>query len=154
MDIKDNFLKSLYTQHNPKTYSEVSALFELNYQKILELLPTLKEITHDSVIYHDNEQDLYLFAEERTPYTGTFILTHILALESGAINRPDIKFKVFFDAKLLEVLSVCNESTLNNSHPYLAQCSDMNIQWELNTFMEKWLDYCLDKYQGRLWQTL
>ncbi len=151
MDIEDTFLKSLYTQHHSKTYSEVSALFELNYQKSLELTPTLKEMTHDSVIYHDNEQDLYLFIEERTPYTGTFVLTHIL--ESGTINRPDIKFKVFFDAKLLEVLSVCNETTLNNSHPYLAQCNDMNIQWELNTFMEKWLNYCLGKYKGMLWQT-
>ncbi|WXT99408.1 MAG: hypothetical protein Ctma_0105 [Catillopecten margaritatus gill symbiont] len=144
----DNFLKSLYTQNNPKTYSEVSALFELNYQKIFELIPTLKETTHNSVITHKNEQDLYLFVEERTPYTGTFILTHKL----DSIKRPDIKFKVFFDAKLLEVLSVCNETTLNNSHPYLAQCNDMNIQWELNTFIEKWLDYCLSKYQGMLWK--
>ncbi|SFV86996.1 hypothetical protein MNB_SUP05-SYMBIONT-4-784 [hydrothermal vent metagenome] len=146
----DNFLKSLYAQNNPKTYSEVSALFELNYQKILTLIPALKETTGDSVIIHQNEQDLYLFMEERTPYTGTFILTHRL----GKINRPDIKFKVFFDAKLLEVLSVCNETTLNNSHPYLAQCNDMNIQWELNIFIEKWLDYCLNKYKGKLWQTV
>jgi uncharacterized protein YqiB (DUF1249 family) len=91
MDIEDKFLKSLYTQHHSKTYSEVSALFELNYQKSLELAPTLKEMTHDSVIYHDNEQDLYLFIEERTPYTGTFVLTHIL--ESGTINRPDINLR-------------------------------------------------------------
>lgn len=39
MDINDQFLKTLYTQHHPKTYSEVSTLFALNYQKILELTP-------------------------------------------------------------------------------------------------------------------
>ncbi|WP_369178334.1 DUF1249 domain-containing protein [Candidatus Thiodubiliella endoseptemdiera] len=148
--IEDEFLKSLYTQRDTKTYSEVSALFELNYQTILKLIPALKETIHNSVIRHKNEQDLYLIIEERTPYTGTFTLTHIL----GTVNRPNIKFKVFFDAKLLEVLSVCNETTLNNSHPYLAQCDDMNIQWELNTFIEKWLNYCLGKYKGMLWQTV
>jgi hypothetical protein len=26
--------------------------------------------------------------------------------------------KVYFDAELLEVLSVCNEATLNSTHPY------------------------------------
>ena len=150
MGIEDNFLKSLYTQHNPKRYSDVSALFELNYHKILKLIPTLKEVTSNRIIRHDSMQDLHLLVEERTPYTGTFILTHIL----GEVNRPDIKFKIFFDAKLLEVLSVCNETMLNSSHPYLAQCNDMNIQWELNTFIEKWLDYCLNTYKGKLWQTV
>lgn len=145
----DKFLKSLYTQRYPKTYTEVSALFELNYQKILNLIPSLKETTRNSVIRHDNEQDLYLLVEDKTPYTAIFVLTHKL----GSVNRPDIKFKVYFDAELLEVLSVCNETTLNSAHPYLAQCSYMNIQWELNTFIEKWIEYCLDKYKGFTWHT-
>ncbi len=154
MAIEDNFLRSLYNQQNPKTYSEVSQLFELNYQKILKLIPLLKQTTYSSMIKHDSENDLYLFVEETTPYTGTYILTHQLDTPSGVINRPDIKFKIYFDAKLLEVISVCNETILNSSHPYLAQCSDMNIQWELNTFIENWLDYCLGKYQGKSWQML
>ncbi|CAC9510644.1 hypothetical protein [uncultured Gammaproteobacteria bacterium] len=40
-------------------------MFESNYQKILNLIPTLKDITHNSVICHDNEQDLYLFVEDK-----------------------------------------------------------------------------------------
>lgn len=154
MAIEDKFLKSLYTQQQPKTYSQVSQLFELNYQKVLKLVPLLKETVYDSIIKHENEQDLYLFVVEKTPYTATFILTHQLKGSNGITNQPDIKFKVYFDAHLLEVISVCSETTLNSAHPYLAQCSDMNIQWELNTFIEKWLDYCLDRYQGKSWQML
>ncbi len=144
----DNVLKSLYTQHNPKAYTEVSGLFESNYQKILRLVPRLETMTCNAVIHHQNEQDLYLFVENKTPYTVTATLTH----KFETVNRPDIRFKVYFDAKLLEVLSVCNETTLNSAHPYLAQCSDMNIQWELNNFMEKWITYCLEKYEGLTWQ--
>ncbi|KAA0456461.1 MAG: DUF1249 domain-containing protein [Candidatus Thioglobus sp.] len=150
MKTTNQALKSLYSQRDSKTYSELSALFELNYQQILQLIPSLEKIQINSVIKSDSEQDLYLFIEERTPYTGTFVLTHIL----DSIKRPDIKFKIFFDAKLLEVLEVCNQTTLNSKHPYLAQCNDINIQWELNTFIEKWLNYCLQKYQGKLWQTM
>ena len=148
------FLKTLYTQRQAKTYSQVSGLFELNYQKILTLIPNLASIDKDVVIRHSSEQDLFLFIKNKSPYTATFVLTHQLKNTTGVINRPDIQFKVYFDANLLEVISVCNETTLNQSHPYLAQCNDMNIQWELNTFIEKWLDYCLDRYQGETWQTL
>ncbi len=144
----DKSLKYLYTQRNPKTYTEVSALFESNYQKNLLLIPTLNEITHNNVIRHNKKQDLYLFIEDKTSYTTTFVLTHKLV----SVNRPDIRFKVYFDAKLLEVLSVCNKTMLNNARPYLAQCSDINIQLELNTFIEKWIEYCLDKYKGFIWQ--
>ena len=154
MAIEEAFLKSLYTQQAPKNYAQVSQLFELNYQKILQLIPLLKEMNHHSVIRDAHENDLHLMVEDRFTHTGVFTLTHQLNTDIGVINRPDIKFKIYFDAKLLEVISVCNETVLNNSHPYLAQCSDMDIQWELNTFIEKWLDYCLNKYQGKLWQTL
>ena len=111
----------------------------------------LKETAHSSIIYHKTLSDLYLIVEDRFTHTGVFTLTHIL---NGEVKKPDIKFKVYFDAQLLEVLSVCNETTLNSEHPYIAQCDDMNIQWELNLFIERWLDYCLDKYQGKSWQML
>jgi uncharacterized protein YqiB (DUF1249 family) len=84
----DKFLKYLYTQRSPKTYGEVSALFESNYQKILNLIPTLKDITHNSVIRHDNEQDLYLLVEDKTPYTAIFILQQI-----NPVDFPKIKHR-------------------------------------------------------------
>jgi len=154
MDLNEHFLKSLYSKNQAKTYSQVSALFEQNYKKLLTLIPSLKGITKHSVLKHDSENTLHLIVEDRFAHTGVFTLTHILDIDGVKVNKPDIKFKIYFDAQLLEVISVCNETTLNNSHPYLAQCSDMDIQWELNIFIERWIDYCLDKYQEKLWQTL
>ncbi len=165
MDIDSQYLHDLYNSQQPKTYNDVSALFESNYLKIFKLIPLLKQTAHHSIIRHENLADLHLMVDQRFAHTGIFTLTHIL--DSG-MHKPDIKFKVYFDAQLLEVLSVCNETTLNSSHPYLAQCNDMNIQWELNLFIERWLDYCLDKYtpgqpllaksnspsQGKSWQML
>jgi len=151
MDLETKYLNELYNSRQAKTYSDVSALFESNYLKILKLIPLLKQTAHHSIIHHDSAADLHLMVDQRFTHTGIFTLTHIL---DGSIHKPDIKFKVYFDVQLLEVISVCNETTLNSSHPFLAQCNDMNIQWELNLFIEKWLDYCLDKYQGKSWQML
>ncbi len=151
---EQEFLKNLYSQKKPKTYTQVADLFECNYQKILKLIPLIELISHHSFTEQKSEQNLHILVEQRTRYTGTYVLTHQIKTETGVINRPDIKFKIYFDAKLLEVISVCNETTLNSNHPFLAQCSDLNIQFELNTFMARWLDYCLDKYKDRLWQTL
>ncbi len=151
MDLATQHLNALYNTRQAKTYSDVSALFESNYLKILTLIPLLKQTAHHSILPHNNAADLHLIINQRFTHTGIFTLTHIL---NGNIHKPDINFKVYFDAQLLEVISVCNETTLNANHPFLAQCSDLNIQWELNLFMQRWLDYCLDNYQGKSWQTL
>lgn len=151
MDLDAQYLHNLYNSRQAKTYSDVSQLFELNYQKIFKLIPLIKQTAHSCVIRHSNHPDLHLIVDQCFAHTAIFTLTHIL---QNDIHKPDIKFKIYFDAQLVEVLSVCNETVLNSDHPYLTQCSDMNIQWELNLFLEKWLDYCLDKYQGKSWQTL
>jgi uncharacterized protein YqiB (DUF1249 family) len=149
MDLDTQYLHDLYNLRQPKRYADVAQLFESNYHKILKLVPLLQQTAHHSVIRHLHQADLHLLVEQRFTHTAIFKLTHIL----GEIRKPDIKFKLYFDAQLLEVISVCNQTTLNQNHPYLAQCSDMNMAWELNLFMEKWLDYCLDNYRGKSWQT-
>ena len=61
-------------------------------------------------------------------------------------------FKLYFDAKLLEVISVCEETRINSDHPTKSNCSDLALQWELNHFMLRWLDYCIHRYNGATWQ--
>ncbi|WPE17036.1 DUF1249 domain-containing protein [Candidatus Thioglobus autotrophicus] len=151
MDLDAQYLHHLYNSRQAKTYSDVSKLFESNYQKILKIIPLIEQTAHTSIIRHSNCPDLHLIVEQRFTHTGIFTLTHVL---KDTTHKPDIKFKVYFDAKLVEVLSVCNETMLNSKHPYLTQCSDLNIQWELNLFIERWLDYCLNQYQGKSWQML
>ncbi len=150
MDLTTEHLQDLYNQNQPKTYGEVAQLFEDNYQKFSQLVPLIDSTYHDSRICHTHKQDLYLLMVERSAHTGVFILTH----QINGVNKPDVKFKVYFDAKLLEVMSICEMDTINQSHPYLAKCSDMDIKYEINAFMQKWLDFCLDQYKDNPWQTL
>jgi len=147
INTEEEFLRSLYNDKLPKTYKDLSEVFEHNYNKLLELIDDLKAIQKNYILSQLGENDLHLIVEERNKYTGIFILTHKFKHGNILVNKPDIKFKVFFDAKLVEVMSICNEKVMNQNHPFLAYCSDIDIQWELNIFFQGWLEYCLIKYR-------
>jgi len=133
------------------TYSSLSDVFELNFKKISRLVPLLPSVKGDLIGIKKPSNDLYLLCHEKSKYTGTYTLTHRVNSSHGVINRPDIRFKLYFDAKLLEVDSICKETRINSHHPLINDCSDLAFQLELNVFMRRWLDYCLDRYNGAEW---
>lgn len=144
--------KRIYNQQRV-TYSNLYEIFELNFKKISRLVPLLPSIKEDFVGIKRPSNDLHLICHEKSPYTGTYTLTHQNISSEIVINRPDIQFKIYFDAKLLEVTSICNETRINSNHPLINDCSDLSFQLELNIFMLRWLDYCLDRYNGAEWVT-
>jgi uncharacterized protein YqiB (DUF1249 family) len=134
------------------SYSNICDLFELNFKKIFRLVPLLPSIKNDCIAVKNPLNNLYLIYHDKSPYTASYTLTHKTQTQGRIIYRPDILFKIYFDAKLLEVLSICKETRINNSHPLLNNCSDLVFQFELNLFMLRWLDYCLDRYNGAEWK--
>lgn len=133
------------------TYSNLSEVFEINFNKISRLVPLLPFVKDDLIGIKKPSNNLYLICHEKSKYTGTYTLTHKINSSTKVINRPDICFKIYFDAKLLEVVSICKETRINSYHPFINDCSDLSFQLELNVFMLRWLDYCLDRYNGAEW---
>ena len=133
------------------TYSNLSEVFEINFNKISRLVPLLPLVKDDLIGIKKPSNILYLICHEKSKYTGTYTLTHKINSSTKVINRPDICFKIYFDAKLLEVVSICKETRINSYHPFINDCSDLSFQLELNVFMLRWLDYCLDRYNGAEW---
>ena len=134
------------------SYSNICDLFELNFKKIFRLVPLLPSIKNDCIAVKSLLNNLHLICHDKSPYTATYTLTHMTKTQGKIINRPDIRFKIYFDAKLLEVISICKDTRINNSHPLLNNCSDLAFQFELNLFMLRWIDYCLDRYNGAEWK--
>lgn len=133
------------------TYSNLSEVFEINFNKISRLVPLLPLVKDDLIGIKKPSNNLYLICHEKSKYTRTYTLTHKINSSTKVINRPDICFKIYFDAKLLEVVSICKETRINSYHPFINDCSDLSFQLELNVFMLRWLDYCLDRYNGAEW---
>ena len=145
-------IRIIYEQRRKVSYSNICELFDLNFRKICRLVPLLPAIKDDYIAVKDSLPNLHLICHDKHPYTGTYTLTHQNNLTDKIVNRPDIRFKLYFDAQLLEVISVCKETTINKYHPILHNCSDLLVQWELNLFMLRWIEYCLDRYNGEKWQ--
>jgi len=150
----DQILNKLIYNQKKVTYSNISDIFELNFKKISRLIPLLPSIKDNFVAIKKPSNDLFLICHDKAPYTGTYTLTHMIKSNEVIINRPDICFKIYFDARLLEVTSICKETRINNSHPLIDDCSDLAFQLELNLFMLRWLDYCLDRYNGAEWSKI
>jgi hypothetical protein len=148
----EELTRSIYDAERTVDYSNICELFETNFQRICRLIPLLPAIKDDHVAFKESCNELHLICHEKSAYTGTYTLTHIHQIEAKPINRPDIRFKLYFDAKLLEVVSICEETKINSDHPNKSNCSDLALQWELNHFMLRWLDYCIDRYNGATWQ--
>ena len=149
--MKDQAQTKLIYNKEKVTYSSLSDVFELNFKKISRLVPLLPSVKGDLIGIKKPSNNLYLLCHEKSKYTGTYTLTHRVNSSHGVINRPDIRFKLYFDAKLLEVDSICKETRINSHHPLINDCSDLAFQLELNVFMLRWLDYCLDRYNGAEW---
>ena len=149
--MEDDIKTKLIYSKKRVSYSSLSEIFETNFKKISRLVPLLPSITEDFIAIKKPSNDLYLICHEKSKYTGTYTLTHKINNAQEIINRPDIGFKIYFDAKLLEVVSICKETRINSYHPLISDCSDLSFQLELNVFMLRWLDYCLDRYNGAEW---
>ena len=107
--------KLIYNQKRV-TYKNLFEIFELNFIKISRLIPLLASINQDTIGIKSPSNDLFLICHEKSPYTGTYTLTHKIKSMDKVINRPDIRFKIYFDAKLLEVVSICKETRINSNH--------------------------------------
>ncbi len=149
--MNDELQTKLIYKKDRVTYSSLSEIFEINFIKIFRLIPLLPSIKEDYIGIKSTSNDLHLICHEKSPYTGTYTLTHKINSLAKVISRPDISFKIYFDAKLLEVTSICKETKINSFHPFINNCSDLSFQLELNVFMLRWLDYCLDMYNGAEW---
>lgn len=143
-------IKKLYQDKTPYSYDQIDALLDDNYQKLLKLAPNLAYLTqyqYATAPLSPNEAppDLHLWVHEKSRYTSIITLSHQFYQHDKTIKRPDIQIKACFDLRVAQALSVCDEEMINSQHPFINQCSDIAIKWELNTLLNRWLDYCLDQ---------
>ena len=118
-------IRIIYQQQKKVSYSNICELFDLNFKKICRLIPLLPAIKDDYIAVKDSLNNLHLICHQKPPYTGTFTLSHQYDLISNTINKY---------------------------HSMRYRCSDFVYQWELNLFILRWLEYCLDRYNGAKWQ--
>ncbi|WJW76329.1 DUF1249 domain-containing protein [Thiohalobacter sp. IOR34] len=124
--------------------AELMAIYECNYIRLRQLIPDLQRIDERTLSRVDQALDLHLRVLERSPYTTTLVLTYLFEDEQGSFPAPDIRIRIYHDARLAEVLS-CGRRRGRREAEYdrnRRACS-LDDKWRMNRFLQKWLGYCL-----------
>jgi uncharacterized protein YqiB (DUF1249 family) len=117
-------------------------LYESNYFRLLRLLPELGDLEGTTVSRVAGALDLYLTVVERFKYTTTLTLTYRFNEDDKILLEPNIRIRVYHDARAVEVLSHDRRCTSMVRATTRSRGSELERKWELNRFLHKWLGFC------------
>lgn len=134
----------VYTNHpDTRSLSDLMAIYESNYIRLANLINEDMPLLVDLVFRVEGLLDLHVEIIERTRFTTIVHMTYIM--REGAVLHvlPDIKIRIYHDARLAEVLS-CGRRRGNVCIRYdrTREQYDLSRIWEMNRFLQKWLGYC------------
>jgi len=117
-----------------------------NYHKLLKLMPELLVLKEAALGVALNNTPLHITVIENTPYTMMIELNHCFTQSNDEHFEPAMKIRLYLDAQLAEVMSDQAHSSIAVAFKDKGLSKDiMNYKWQLNYFLQKWLDHCLKK---------
>lgn len=131
----------------PETFAGLMDLYERNYIGIRRLIPTVPPTRTRLVSAAPDSLSLHLEIIERFRYTTELSLTYYFPRNTGLIAEPDLRIRIYHDARLAEVTAAhlrrwpefqIGEEAASRTH--------LRARWHVNRFLYKWLNYCL--HQG------
>jgi uncharacterized protein YqiB (DUF1249 family) len=133
----------------PRSFVALMSLYESNYLRLAQLAGSLKELADVRVSRVADDCDLRLTVTERSPYTTSFDLTYLFQQEDGVSTYPDMRVRVYHDARLVEA----QEWATQHDHEALRRLRglaerELDQRWARNTMLNKWLEYCIDRGHG------
>jgi len=132
------------TPFSRRSLSELMAVYEGNYRRLLRLVPEPDRLPARAVSRVAGELDLHLQLVEQHAYTTILQLTYYF--DDGRVADPAAQVRLYHDARLAEVESCRFRQPLlftRFARPGV-RLPVIEWKWEANLFLEKWLRYCLD----------
>ncbi len=121
------------------------ALYESNYYRVKQLVPSLHQLTGYHISHLSNDFDLHLRIHNKSKHTITFSLSHYF-FDNEWVTNPDFKIRVYLDSNLSEALSALGTTKNFPLKLFLKKHDEeLSIRWNRNVMLNKWLEYLLDK---------
>jgi len=111
------------------------SLYETNYLRLVSLAGAPAQLAgnYRSVVPGDCE--LVLSVLEQQPYTLELAMSYLLPVAGAGSERlPDLRLRLYRDARLLEVLPLPGEEAG-------ADARGLGRRWSRNLLLNKWLEY-------------
>ncbi len=140
----------------PRSFVSLMTLYESNYIRLGWLVPDLLALQGRLVSQVHEEMSLHLEVLERTPYTVLLNLTYRFATDAGEVAIPDMRIRVYHDARLAEAHD-CSGSPARtasadrtsagraSTDPVIAAREELERRWARNILLNKWLEYCAER---------
>jgi uncharacterized protein len=134
---------------SPRSFVALMSVYESNYLRLSQLAGPLKDLADVRVSRVADDCDLRLTVTERSPYTTSFDLTYLFQQIDGVSTYPDMRVRVYHDARLVEA----QEWATQHDHEALRRLRgqaerELDQRWARNTMLNKWLEYCIDRGHG------
>jgi len=130
----------------PGSFGGLMALYESNYLRLVHLLGTTRIDDRERRSYSADDQDLVLTIEWSSKYTQLLRLTYLFDDPDGPVADPDLCIRVYFDARMTEVVSWAEHhkhSELRDMHRRVSR--QVGKCWKQNMVLNKWLDFLLER---------
>ncbi|AMN47230.1 hypothetical protein ACG33_09005 [Steroidobacter denitrificans] len=133
-------------QARSRSFVSLMTLYESNHIRLSWLAPQLHSVCEPQVSRVEGDCPLHLALEDRSRYTTTLRLTYIFEDEAGPAADPDVRIRIYHDARLAEAQSCVRwhrHGLLESIRSRLAR--DMDERWMRNIMLNKWLEYCVER---------
>ena len=120
------------------------SLYESNYIRLRNLVPDPDAIPDRVISNAPGALDLHLQILERCRFTTTLILTYLFQESVGMFPAPDMRVRIYHDARVGEVISCGRRRGLRHAeYNRMHNSYSIDEKWRMNRFLQKWLGYCL-----------
>ena len=130
----------------PRSFVALMGLYESNFIRLGWLAGALAALKGQYRSCVRSDCDLVLTVTERSPYTSTVALTYLLPDERGAQRYPDMRVRIYHDARLVEAQQWADVHTRPVLQALRSHAErELDQRWARNVMLNKWLEYCVER---------
>ncbi len=139
-------LNNTLTEVEPRSFASLMELYEDSYIMLRRLIPEIETIDVGLISIVPGSVPLMLQILSRHKFTTTVFLTHRFENGEQVYDDPGLTVNIYHDARMAEV-SVDDAIDIFGIQLNCRQRTDLELdkRWELNKFLNKWLQYCLQE---------
>lgn len=126
-------------------YKNLTLTHEVNYMKIMRVLPVLSLIDKPAVFtFNIGNQTFTLDIKEITPYTSLIAIDTQLNMQNQWVPQIHLKVRVYHDARVAEAVNFQHHQRFLGKYNYPnPKMYQTNEKQQINRFLGEWLDYCI-----------
>lgn len=121
-----------------------SVICEMNYARLLKLLPAEFEARDYRICWHQNYYIVQIRRDEEFAYTSTMTLSYWPETASPWFDPQALVIRLYHDARLAEVVCMKRRKQLQGRYDYPnPEMHQPDEKFQVNQYLAEWLGQCL-----------